>query len=591
MSTDVSTPKVIKNKPNPFFMEYAPTVEKFFQFAEAGGYPAARELLYTLRRQKTVQFKAEGGLNAPTQHLGMGWAGDPDAAYTRRKEVLVLHWPTLLYKLPEFILEGNPEITAFVWQFNEIIRHKSLVLHDFLKRQIEQNISKFTMETPTALPLSENEKQVLGSRISMLTHKKMIRAFRKSFYETWGDRVDEKLDARRWAVNGTSIKYGEISLFDTYDFTTHINRCAKVSTQIPLLDGIVYPKVLNPWVYELCYAFGLNSKPLGTGTCRNPYRKNKPDCFIVNLGPFTSYRRERSAILKQFSASSPMELRLKFEEECPGIWYESGPSEFQHKAREVWPDMNDDNIMYIDKPKFIKKVTQMARMEKIRSMRTSLPGVPRNKFRVLDLTSPMCSEQNNVTFKVQFIRKGRYNYICPNWPLFKQTEPGHPGTVTLPTLGATFYRYSVLAELDPEIINSSSTLREWLQHLDSLSKKGYRILCKAQERLDRVQGDRERMPNFTEEQISAITRMVRPRMTEDDKKYLQDFCDGRSWKKIMLKAKEIRIAMIKKGIRDVTKVPHLNYNARLKKEFKDAAASTSISHVEGGEVGDVETIV
>ena len=574
-----------------FLSTHAETVEKFFAFAEAGGYPVARELLYMLRRRAVGKFRAEPGQEKSRLHFGMGWVGDPEAVYTRREGVLILHWPTLLRKLPEFIEEGNPEITAFVWQFSEIIRSKSLVLYDFLKRQIELNLSKFTMEQPKALPLSPEEIKTFKSAVGLLTHKKMVDAFRESFRVTWGERVDDRLSARKWAVCFTSAKPGEVSLFETEDIMSHEERCKTVTPFIIDPEGMVFPKVMSPWVYELAYAFGLRSPELGVIECKNPIRKKLPDCLIINLELFTAYRHSVSPLLQDFLSCSPMDVRISFENNCPGVWYESGPPTFREIVERTWPNYNVDNILYIDVPKFISRIERITKMERIRQFRKFPPEPPVRRVHVLELTSPACPELENATFKVQLIRRGNYNYLCPSWPIAFKAQQGDPETLYVADKGVFFFRYSRLFRLDPNIFNSSSTLREWMEYLGALSLDDYKKLCHADTRKKRAYSDDKRLPNFTEEQISAITRMVRPRMTEDDKKYLQDFCDGRSWKKIMLKAKEIRIAMIKKGIRDVTKVPHLNYNARLKKELKDATITAIVPYVRSGEVGDVETIV
>jgi hypothetical protein len=142
------------------------------------------------------------------------------------------------------------------------------------------------------------------------------------------------------------------------------------------------------------------------------------------------------------------------------------------------------------------------------------------------------------------------------------------------------YYYSLemlmsLKELPDNPVRKSKALRAWMANLTRMPAKQFQLL-QAGVRKDLV-AQQKRKPGrslrgitWTKEEDDAICQYYRPGMTPNSEAKLLRICRGRSLRAILRRAANIREEMISRGIYDLNKLPHKNYNAKLRKLVQDA---------------------
>ena len=570
--------------PNSFYLKYSPSLKAFFTLTSAHPYTVLRCALRKLKQQGTPLFKGATPSGSIVGRFGMGFGGDPQRAYTLRSDNLIIHWPTLLQDIPHFINEGLPEMTAFVWQFADILSYKSPLAYELLQRQIIQNLSVFVLEPPEVLPLDAEEMNILR-RITKETilHPKMCESFKEAFKLTWGDLVEDNSAALKWAVDSTAYSANEISMLKLRDFKIKSVRERKVKIKTSLLSGNCFPKHANPLLQELYAANNLQSIKYGAMSVSNPDRDSAPRCLLINLSEYMKYRNLHTTafvnsvpnpnneviIHPEYYASNVQ--RLIFDR-YPHIIYSSGAVIFKEKVKELWPAHNIDAIVYINLDEFYESANIAYRTDRARSMRKSKPSVTRGEPRIITLSSPPCPEVEDKIYAVRVIKKGKYVYMHPEWPItsdiLEDSSKKYTNTIHVKSIDALFFRADRLTQVITKELRASTTLREWIAYISTLGIHDIKLIHKRAKMQTRIDTGINRNPNFSREEIEAVRTMVRPRMTNADKAELIKICRGRTWAKIMVKAAQIRKEMVADGIKDMNKIPHMNYNVKLRKEIK-----------------------
>lgn len=574
-----------------FYLKYSPTLKAFFTLTSTRPYTVLRCVLRKLKQWGAQPFKSGTPPGSIVERFGMGFGGDPQRAFTRRSDNLIIHWPTLLYDIPQFIGNGLPELAAFVWQFSDILYHKSPLAYELLRRQIIQNLAIFTIEPPEVLPLDAEEQKALRSITNAtFLHPKMCEAFREAFKLTWGDLVEDNVEVLKWAVKGTKYPISEISILKLRDFKIKSVRERKVKIKIPALSGNCFPKHANPLLQELYLATGLQSIKYGAMNVPHPDNVSAPRCLLINLFEYIKYRGLYSntfsrvvpnpdisvALHPEFSAK--IIQRLIFDQ-YPHIVYSSGALIFKEEVKKFWPAYNIDEIVFINFNEFYDNARIAYRADRARSMRGSNPSVIQGEPRVTILDSPLCPELDNKAYTIGIIKKGKHIYINPGWPVtlsvqeykalgFADRKKQFANTIYIKSVDALFFRADRLIQVSFKELGNSTTLRTWIRHISTLSIRDLRLLRKRGTEKNKIDTSINRNPNFSREEIEAVRTMVRPRMTNADKAELIKICRGRTWAKIMVKAAQIRKEMVADGIKDMNKIPHMNYNVKLRKEIK-----------------------
>lgn len=141
-----------------------------------------------------------------------------------------------------------------------------------------------------------------------------------------------------------------------------------------------------------------------------------------------------------------------------------------------------------------------------------------------------------------------------------------------------FYSYDMLLDLKDlpdNPLRKSRILREWMRSIDVMPSRQFQLLQAGVRKELVVQ--QKRKPGYslkgvtwTREEDDAICRYYRPGMTIDDEARMLRICRGRNVRALLRRATELRKEMIAKGIYDLGKLPHRNYNATLRKLVQDA---------------------
>ena len=118
----------------------------------------------------------------------------------------------------------------------------------------------------------------------------------------------------------------------------------------------------------------------------------------------------------------------------------------------------------------------------------------------------------------------------------------------------------------------------WIKRFAQTPYKDMTRLIKESRRRKRL----EESTHYSQREEDAIIRLYRPGMSAADKEELLRVCRGRKFESIVRRSRTLCDRLIDSGIYDLARLPHIRYNAALKKRIQRAQSGEEECDVEEG---------
>jgi hypothetical protein len=537
------------------------------------------------------------------------------------KDWYLIHWPTFVNTVDTAFDLGRHSIVALLWHFREVLFRRSVVYYDLLRRKIAQHL------TYRFFPLTEDEKAkrgyhdltgveeevFAGLTEGVINTPKTLTALRESFNETLvprgnASRLRGELYPRKETRASLLSTAGDVdpSTCTIFSFTAlkRLDRQLPCARSIRRVRGTGFgPSTLGADFREIFYAF--HFRRVDHGVARLGKR-----IVAINLARYIPYRAQFTTYYKNVVGpkvygdigKTATAVREYFEAVFAPLIVHGAALLHRDRVAALWGSTSADHILYLSSDGIARRLSQANRMETVRASKKqksrfpSMSKVPR----LFIMSSPPLPELGVDEMRFEVIRRPRRKFWSVPWemPLWTRydvsTAPGvqmdappedlprkatmKSGVTYVEAYDTYFYTYDMLLDLKDlpgNPLRKSRTLREWMRSIDAMPSKQFQLLQAGVRKELVVQQKRKPGYNlkgvtWTREEDDAICRYYRPGMTLDDEARMLRICRGRNVRAVLRRATALRKEMIAKGIYDLEKLPHRNYNAKLKKLVQDA---------------------
>lgn len=556
--------------------------------------------------------------------LGVAASNRDKTSLFAKKDWFLIHWPTvvrcvdMMFELQQF------GMVAVLWHFREVLRRRSLVYYDLLRRKIAQQL------TYRYYPMSEEDKIQKGYRDlspveeevfeglanGVIRTDKTVKALSQSFKDTLTPRGTHKslrsmLFARKpvrediFEVIGP-YKPEDCTIFSATELRRN-SRMIQANRAISLVytDGFG-PATLGDDFREIFYAFHFRRVDHGVAKLSNHVLAVDLIKYIPYRTQLTNYYRNMVGPQKYQSKALTAAAMLKyFEAVFEPLVVHGAASVYRRRIEQLWGDDSLEHVLFLSVDGIARRLSAANKMEVVRSHKSKQQSyVPAGSKvpRIYVLESPALPDRDYVTLRFETIRRpsglfwgvpwevpASLHYDIPTTSKLCMTDTRadlprkttmKKGVTYVEAYDRYFYTLDFLlecAELDDNPARDSGELRGWMKMLSEMPTKQFNLLQAGTKKDLVVQQKRKpgrtlRGVSWTKEEDDAIKELYRPDMTESDEARLLRICRGRNTRALMRRATQLRNAMIEDGIYDLELLPHRHYNASLQKLVKDHKA-------------------
>jgi len=540
----------------------------------------------------------------------------------KRKDWFLIHWPTVFRCIDEMFERQQYGMVAVLWHFREVLRRRSVVYHDLLRRKIAQQLTYryFPMKEDDKRrrgyqDLSPIEEEVFnGLAMGVMKKDRTIDALSESFKNTLVPRgSDPKLRYNIFAPQPVRedifksvgpYRPADCTIFSAVELKKNQYRL-KAHRNISAVSGEGFgPAKLNDDFNELFYAFHFRRTDFGVARLSEHVIAIDLLKYIPYRTQLTNYYRTRvNAEERRSKALTASRMLSYFESIFEPIIVHGAASVYRRRIEKLWGDDSIEFVLFLSVEGLSRRMAQANRMEAVRKYKKrsggSLPTGPKTP-RIHVLETPALLERGSETMRFEVIRRpsglfwgvpwdisSTLHYDLPNVgdislyaksaPLPRKTTM-KKGVTYVEAYDRYFYSFDFLVECrelpDNPVIHCGE-LRDWMKTLSDMPARQFNLL-QAGVRKDlvvqqrRKPGSTLRGVSWTKEEDDAIKELYRPNMSERDEARLLSICRGRKMRAVMRRATQLRKEMVADGIYDLDSLPHRNFNASLLKLVKDA---------------------
>ncbi len=515
--------------------------------------------------------------------------------------LMLIHWPSLLANVVFMTGQLQWGALGLLMGFHDTIASRSPAFAELLRCKVyalyrtAMRMKNDPLEGDYPELDVEEEKIFSAMMANLSRDKKLIQLLREAFSRSFKgvDASDDYMTAD-YRFSKLGIERANCSMYrgrwvrkSVSESSYHFREKLDLSLSTFPIDG-------GSFLHELYVAFHYRSEYHGVAFFTPPPALPPGPCIAINLQRFIKardrrtdfYRKRRShsGSVKQVWAQAANHYRPLFLEFMDRCIYSGGAAQYRDEVAKLWGSAALDETVFVDAGKLAQLGHDQLRMALVRGNRkVKRAGFeiqpPRNPAGV-DLKTPPIPELDDEVFRVQILKRGKLTYFCPPWPCLAENLT-KSGTFTFSNrMRGTFlvggdkryFSYDVLSRDRTSPLAQSSLLREWFASYSHFTPEQYRVF-RRDTRKQYVERDARKAPGnkvfrYTEEEDAAIMFMMRPGMNLEKKNELMDVCFGRNWKTIVARARTLREEQIRKGEHDINKIPHLNYNAALRKQLE-----------------------
>lgn len=548
---------------------------------------------------------------------------DPDSPF-EAKDWFLIHWPTVVRCIDQMFERQQFGTVATLWHFREILRRRSVVYYDLLRRKIAQQL------THRHFPIGEEEKKRRGYRDlspqeeevfeglagGVIKRPKTMLALTQSFRDTLVPRGTQNVRGLRSILFANKTVQQEIfdslgpykpedcTIFSATELNKHSRYIFPERTISRVFGEGFGPAQLGPDFNEIFYAFHFRRVDHGVARLSEHVLAIDLVKYIPYRTQLTNYYRNLVGPEKYKSKALTAAAMLSyFESIYEPLVVHGAASVYRRRIEQLWGDASLDHVLFLSVEGIARRLAQANRMEVVRhhkGQNRSVISMGPKTPRIYVLESPALPERDFVTMRFECIRRPsglfwgvpwdiptEYHYDLPATSALSMTSTSNvlprkasmkKGVTYVEAYDRYFYSYDFLLdckELPNNVVRESKDLREWMSLLSEMPRKQFNLL-QAGARKDlvvqqkRKPGGLLRGVGWTREEDDAIKEIYRPEMTDADEARLLRICRGRNNRAIMRRATQLRAEMIAEGIFDIALLPHRNYNAPLRKMVQEA---------------------